>query len=121
MNRLLIPILLAVAVLSAPIVAQAADKAGAPKNEAQTKFRPFNGVIKSVDKSGKAIILQGAKAQTFQIISETKITKDGKPATLDDLADGDSVGGRARETADGKWEATTINAGKKAVGPGTPK
>jgi len=30
---------------------------------------------------------------------------------------GDHVGGRAKESADGKWDAVTINVGKPAARP----
>jgi uncharacterized lipoprotein NlpE involved in copper resistance len=95
----------------------AADKPGEKKEnkaEAREKFRPFRGTIKAVDNTGKTITLEGEKAQMFAITSDTKINKDGKPAAFADLTVGETVGGRAKETADGKWAAVTINAGKRA-------
>ena len=119
MRKLLIANLATLLCFGGSLIAQAADKpadkAAEGKKEAKSKFRPFNGTIKSVDKTAKTITLEGEKAQAFQITSETKIVKDGKPAILDELSAGDKIGGRARETSDGKWEALTINAGKKAV------
>ena len=91
-------------------VSAADNEKPADKNE---HFRPFRGTIKSVDKGAKTITLEGEKAQTFAIASDTKINKDGKPAALVDLVVGEAVGGRARETEDGKWTAVTINAGKR--------
>jgi hypothetical protein len=58
------------------------------------------------------VVLEGAKAQMFQITSETKITKDDKPATLSDAKVGEPVTGYAVEIADGKWEARSLYAGK---------
>jgi len=84
------------------------DKAGP-----QEKFRPFNGTIKAVDKAAMTITLEGEKAHVFAIASDTKINKDGKPAAFADLAMGERVGGRAKETGEGKWTAVTINAGKR--------
>jgi hypothetical protein len=77
------------------------------------KQRPFHGTIKAVNKSSKAIVLNGKKSQTFFIISETKIKKNGKPATLDQIVAGDSLGGYARQAADGRWEALTLNVEMK--------
>ena len=91
------------------VISQAADE--------KPKFRPFNGKIKAVDKTARTITLEGEKAQVFQITSETKITKDKKPATLEEVAVGDRVGGRAREEADGKWVALVLNAGLPAAKP----
>ena len=99
------------AVFVASLSASAADKdKPAEKNE---HFRPFRGTIKSVDNGARTITLDGEKAQTFAIASDTKINKDGKPAAFADLVAGEAVGGRAKETADGKWTAVTINAGKR--------
>ena len=91
----------------------AADKPAEKKAGADEHFRPFRGTIKSVDKGARTITLEGEKAQTFAVAAETKISKDGKPAAFADLAVGEAVGGRAKETADGKWTVVTLNAGKK--------
>ena len=98
----------------AAVTAAEKDSAQAEKTEAKEKFRPFRGTIKSVDATAKSITLEGEKAQTFAVASDAKLTKEGKPATFADLAIGDAVGGRAKETGEGKWTAVTINAGKKA-------
>ncbi len=90
--------------------ADAPQKAPAAAEKAKkVKYRPFRGTIKSIETQAKTITLEGAKAQQFQIISETKLNKDGKPITFDQLAKGDRLGGRAREAANGKWDAVTIN------------
>ncbi len=115
MKRTILLILIAVltAVINTPLVA--ADKAAPEeKSEAKEKFRPFRGTIKSVDAGARSITLDGEKAQTFAIASDAKLTKEGKPATIADLSVGDAVGGRAKESGEGKWTAVTINAGKRA-------
>ena len=50
----------------------------------------------------------------YQITSATKITKDGKPATLEDGVVGDPVSGFVKPTEDGKMTATTVHFGAKA-------
>lgn len=107
--------LTAVTLISPAVPAAEKKDAQAEKSDAKEKFRPFRGTIKSVDAAGKSITLDGEKAQTFAVASDAKVTKEGKPATFADLAIGDAVGGRAKETAEGKWTAVTINAGKKAT------
>ncbi|HVV73821.1 MAG TPA: hypothetical protein VHI52_20320, partial [Verrucomicrobiae bacterium] len=42
---------------------------------------PFHGKLASLDKVAKTITVG---KRTFQITSQTKIKKDGKPATIDD-------------------------------------
>jgi hypothetical protein len=77
------------------------------------KSKPFRGRLKTVDLNAKIIVLEGAKAQTYQITSETRISKDDKPATLNEISVGESVTGFAREIAEGKWEARSLYAGKR--------
>ncbi len=50
---------------------------------------------------------------TLQITSDTKITKDGQPATLSDGVVGEPVGGTYTKTADGKLNALIVHFGAK--------
>lgn len=85
------------------------------------KTRPFRGTIKIVNKANQTIVLRGEKAQTFKIIPETKIRRDGKSITINDIAVGDTLGGFARQAPAGHWEALTLNFGQKAPeGAGSP-
>ena len=91
----------------------------ASKPTGKPKQMPFRGKVSAVDKTAKAITLEGKEnGRTFQITSGTKITKDGKPAVLDDITVGQSVGGLAKQSAAGKWEASTVNLG---TNPGRAK
>ena len=49
----------------------------------------------------------------MRIFSTSKLAKDGKPAILDDVKEGDMVGGAFKKSADGKLEVTTLNIGQK--------
>jgi hypothetical protein len=51
--------------------------------------------------------------RTFQITSETKIKKGGKPATLDDGVVGEDVGGYYHNGEDGKLNAVSVRFGPK--------
>ena len=117
-KKTLVPFVLALALLTPTLNSQAADqpaeKAAEGKKEAKAKFRPFHGKIKEADKRAQSIVLDGEKAQMFLITSETRLSKEGKPATFDELTAGETVGGRAQEK-DGKWEAVAINIGKPPV------
>jgi hypothetical protein len=84
---------------------------GADKPVAKT--RPFRGTIKTINKAAQTIVLKGEKAQTFKIIPETKIRRDGKPIGFEDIAIGDTLGGFARQAPAGHWEALTLNFGTK--------
>jgi hypothetical protein len=86
-----------------------------PKSEGKQRRMPFSGKVSAVDKTTKSVTLDGReKSRTFQITSATKITKNGKPAVMDDVIAGQTVGGLAKETAPGKWEVVTLNIGGKA-------
>jgi len=111
--------LFATAIIAAPMLSRAQDNgANPPATPGQTEpakpkkheTTPFRGTVSAVDT--KAMTLTASK-RTYEVTSETKITKDGKPAILSDIAVGDKVGGAYKKTDDGKLAATTINVGKK--------
>ena len=115
----------ALAVLPAQLQAQTTTNKAAASKKATTdktdstakKAHPFHGKLASVDKTAKTITLEGKeKARVFLITSETRIRKDRKPATLDDVQLGERVGGSARENAAGKMEVVTLNVGLAARG-----
>lgn len=108
---------LAVAVLlGTPAASSAQDKKdekkAAEKAGEKAKGGGFTGKAVAVDKVAKTVKLSGEKGRLLQITSTTKITKDGKPATLDDLKDGDDVSGGFKPGAEGKLEATVLTIGK---------
>jgi hypothetical protein len=91
--------------------------AQAPPKTAKQKQMPFRGKVGAVDKVAKTVTLEGKeKSRTFQITSASKITKNGKPAVIDDVTVGETVGGLAREVT-GKLEIVTLNLGAKAAKP----
>ena len=86
--------------------------------EKPPKPGPFHGKLASVDKVAKTITVG---KRTFQITSETKIKKAGKPATLEDGVVGDAVSGYVKPTNDGKLVATTVSFGPKAASDASEK
>ena len=119
-NNVITIIILAIATVNTSMPVYAADKPTEKVTEVpkkKVKGMPFNGKVSGVDKPSKSITLEGKeKARTFQITSETKISKDKKPATLEEVIVGDNVGGYARENAEGKLEVVTLN-----LKPAAPK
>ena len=107
----------AVAGMPAQLLSQTPDKTPAESKatapaatEKPAKGGPFRGKLAAVDKIAKTIVVG---KRTFQITSETKIRKAGKPATLEDGVVGEPVSGYVKPTADGKLAATTVNFGPK--------
>jgi hypothetical protein len=70
----------------------------------------FNGKLSAVDTNAMTFTVS---SRTFEITSDTRITKDGKPATLSDGVVGEMVGGAYKKTEDGKLTATSVHFGVK--------
>ena len=120
--------LLAAAIVGLPLQlpAQTTNKTAATKSGAEKKdnlakkkaAHPFHGKLAAVDKIAKTIQVGES---TYQITSDTKITKAGKPAILDDGVVGEDVGGYVKPTADGKMAAVSVRFGPKVDAQGSPK
>jgi hypothetical protein len=87
-------------------------KAGVEKAEKAGKQSglPLGGKISAVDKTAKTITV---RERTFQITSETRISKAGKPATFDDAVVGEEVGLSYIKADDGKLTARSVRIGPK--------
>ena len=97
------------------------------------KFLPFHGSLEAVDKTAKTVKVG---ERTFQVTSETRITKTGKPptpgdvkvgdpqstyapsrskpATLDDVKVGEEVAGSYKQADGGRLELRSLRLGSKA-------
>jgi len=73
----------------------------------------FTGTLSDVDTSAMTLKVG---SRTFEITSETKITKDGLPATLSDGVKGEPVSGTYKKDASGKLTAMSIHLGGKPDG-----
>src|SRR4051812_3867165 len=93
------------------------EKPGEKSAAKKPRGMPFNGTINAVDKTAKTISLGKQKIRIFHLSSNTKISKNKLPATINDLAAGDHVGGYAFENAEGKLEVKTLNVGDNAKSP----
>jgi hypothetical protein len=86
------------------------ESSGTTKSTKKPGAGPFHGKLAALDKAAKTITVG---KRTFQITSETKIKKAGKPATLADGVVGEPVSGYVKPSADGKLLATSVNFGTK--------
>jgi hypothetical protein len=109
--------LIVAALMAAPALVRAEDspakkpaaaEAGAP---AKKHGVPFRGTVSAVD--AKAMTVKLA-SRTFTVTSETKITKEGKPAVFADITVGEKITGQYKKDSAGKLEATIIHIGGKA-------
>jgi len=87
------------------------DDKGKSAEKKKSDTPPFNGKITAVDATAKSITLSGKAARVMHITSETRITKDGKPATFDDAKVGEDVGGQYKDVA-GKLQALSLRIGQ---------
>ena len=71
---------------------------------------PFHGKVAAVDIKAMTLTV---KSRTFQITSETKISKDGQPATLSDGTVGEPVRGTYKKTDAGELDALSVQFGAK--------
>jgi len=115
--------LLAAALAGAPaqLVAQTTNNPAAAKKDGAKKStgaHPFHGKLAAVDKIAKTIKVGKS---VYQITSESKITKDGKPAVLEDGVVGEPVTGYVKPAADGKMVVRTVHFGAKTAAKGGSK
>jgi hypothetical protein len=87
--------------------AEVAEKTGKPF--------PYTGKVTKVDAAGNSFSLNGAKGKerVFMVNEATKITKDGQPSTLNDLAVGDAVTGSVSKQGETQI-AKSLKMGAKA-------
>lgn len=107
----------------APGVQKPADTAGpakppAPAAPAKTNGFPFRGTLKAVDKAAMTLTVAGKeKDRVIYLTTETRFTKDGKPATLADAAVNGEVGGYAQKGKEGRTEALSVRFGPAVKAP----
>ncbi len=108
--------LLAVALVALPAMSRAegTNLPAAPDQTAPAKPKkhnpPFNGKVGVLDMSAKTLTVG---TLTLQVSPDTKITKNGKLATLADGVVGEPVSGTYHKTPEGKLDAITIHFGAK--------
>jgi len=119
--------LVTAALVAVPAISRAQDSTNMPAAAAPKKHGtpPIHGKVAAVDTAAMTITIGES---TINITSETKISKDGQPATLSDIVVGDTVSASYKKDDAGKMNATTIRDGKKkkaataaaTPAPGTP-
>ena len=67
---------------------------------------PIHGELDALDKAAKTISI---REKTLQITSETHITKDAKPATLEDGVEGEEVSATYKKGDDGTLTAVKVH------------
>jgi hypothetical protein len=105
-------------ILAMPALSRAQDNSTTPSTNAPAATAPakkhaglpFHGNLVSVDTNAMSFVVG---THTITVTSDTKITKDGKPATLSDGVVGQPVSGYYKKGDDGALKATTVHFGVK--------
>lgn len=113
MNKRLLKIslltIVTAAITALSLVARADDAgAAAPAKPAKAKF---SGTVSAVNASAKTFTVGD---QTFTVTDDSKISRNGKEATLADVVVGDPAKGSYMTGADGKLDVTKVGFGKKS-------
>jgi len=112
--RMSLMLFLGVAVVGQPAWSRAQSTNSATRENKEDKSKrtsaPLHGKLKALDATAKTITVG---AHTFQVTSETKITKHGEPAQLSDGVVGEEVSVLYRKVEDGSLEALTVHFGSK--------
>lgn len=114
-KTLLFPLILAAILLVAPALSGGQPPASTPPAAAEVKkpsAGPFHGKVVAVDTRARTIQIG---KRTFLVTAESKITKNNKPARLEDAVVGEETGGYVKPNEAGKLVATTLRLGPKPV------
>lgn len=125
MRKILTAALVALTATALTLTTVAAEKAGksathktekkSAEKKAASRSIPFQGTVKAFDKTQMTLTIAGKENdRQFQISSETRITKDGKPATTGEIVEGEKVTG-AYQDAEGKMTLTSLKIGTPAA------
>ena len=96
------------------------SESSTPASQTSPQFRhkpkgllvPYHGIISAVDKDAKTFTIEGRREpHVLKIIDGTPITKDGEPATIDDINTDDEVSGSYLKDSDGTLLARTVKIG----------
>ena len=103
-------------VIVASLVLATSFAAEKEKKEGKTRGTPYAGKVGAVDKAAKTVtIATKEKSRTYQITSETRLSKGGKPATLDDVTVGEEAAAYGHEEG-GKYIAQSLRVGPRPEG-----
>jgi hypothetical protein len=111
MKTIILATVLAAFAATSTLSTFAAEKpAAAEKKETKPRALPYQGKIVALDQQAKTVKV-GEKV--FQVSTDTKITKNGQPATLADAAIGEQVGISYRQGDDKTLNLVSLRIGPK--------
>ncbi len=89
----------------------AADNASKPSKR---QTYPFRGVIGTFDSETRLLTLEGKQGKrVIRITDTTRLERQGRPGTADDLKRGEKVGGTLKRNPQGEEEALLVRVAPK--------
>jgi hypothetical protein len=93
-----------------------------PKTNSTPRMtKRFDGKIATLDKQAKTFTTETATNEVTLINAQTRILKDRKPATFEDLAVGQTVTGSKHPDASGAWVAISVSVAIPKPSTNDPK
>jgi len=86
---------------------------GTADNTATQSGSSFSGRVAQVDPTAKTVTVG---TDTYQVLATTKITRDNKPASLNEIRRGQQIFGHYKMSAENKMELLTVDVGARATG-----
>ena len=83
---------------------------------AQDRATSFEGKVSAINKSAQTVVVDG---QTYQVLPTTRLTRNGRNATIADFTKGQKVVGTYKKSAENKLEVISLDvdrASNKNVG-----
>lgn len=104
---------------SATLAQTEAPEPGAKSAKRQTY--PFRGKVASVDTMARTVTLEGRTSRrVIAVTDDTRLTREGAVARLEEIKPGEAVGGTLRKSAEGREIATLIRVGLKPKEKASP-
>jgi hypothetical protein len=105
--------IVAAALVAAPAIVRAEDNPHKPSaaeshKAAKKHGLPFHGKVTAVDATAMTVTVG---KMTINVTSETKISKEGKPAAFSDITVGEKISGAYQKDDAGKMTASVIHIG----------
>lgn len=96
-----------------PMLAQAETPDPGTKTGKRQTY-PFRGKVASIDATARTVTLEGRTSRrVISVNDDTRLTRDGATARLEEIKPGEAVGGTLRKSAEGREIATLIRVGLK--------
>jgi ribosomal protein S1 len=98
--------------LSLNLSGRAKDATGGSKDTAETSEAgaAFSGKVAKADASSQTLTIG---KRTFQALPTTQITRNGAPASFNDIKNGEQVSGNYKKSTEGKMELLSLRIGEK--------